>query len=96
MPRILVTGAWGFIGSHFVRHVLTEHEDTTVVGVGRNTSQHSLKRIADVKDNRRFKQVFCDIAKDDVTELFDDVDYAVHFAAKTFVDHSIRDPKPFI
>ena len=31
--RILVTGAAGFVGANFVRHVLDEHPETTVVGV---------------------------------------------------------------
>lgn len=96
MTKILVTGVLGFIGSYFAKYTLKADTDISIVGVGRNTSQHNLKRIEDIREDCRFKLVFCDIAKDDISELFDDVDYAINFAAKTFVDHSIRDPEPFI
>lgn len=45
----------------------------------------------------RFKQVFADISDNsDISGISEDVEYIVNFAAKTFVDHSIRDPAPFI
>jgi len=99
--RFLVTGILGFIGSYFARLVLadaetTENPDVSVVGVGRNTDTRNLRRLDGVWERAGFKLVYCDIARDDVSELFEDVDYAVNFAAKTFVDHSIRDPEPFI
>lgn len=96
MTKILVTGVLGFIGSFFAKWVLANYEDASIVGVGRNTDQRNLKRLENLTENPRFKLVFCDIAKDDVTELYEGIDYAVLFAAKTFVNHSIRDPGPFI
>lgn len=96
MSKFLVTGALGFIGSYFVKYVLNNIDDALVVGVNRNSDQKNLKRLENISENPRFKMIYCDIAKDDVTELFEDIDYVVNFAAKTFVDHSIRTPEPFI
>lgn len=94
--RLLVTGVLGFIGSHFARHVLNNFADVSVVGIARNTDQRALRRINDIIKHPSFRLSYCDIATGDVTEVFEDIDYAVNFAAKTFVDHSIRDPGPFI
>ncbi len=45
----------------------------------------------------RFKLIFGDLSDNNsVSGLAEDVDYIVNFAAKTFVDHSIRDAQPFI
>ena len=96
MKKILVTGVLGFIGSYFAKYVLSKYENYSIVGVGRNTDQGNFKRIKSINDNPRFKLVMCDIAKDDVSELYEGIDYAINFAGKTYVDHSIRDPKPFI
>ncbi len=94
--RILVTGASGFIGSHFVKEVL-EKTDHTIVGLVRNTSQRNLQRLP-VKltyDPARFQIVYGDLLGD-ISGLTEGCDAVVNFAAKTFVDHSIRDPWPFI
>lgn len=49
----------------------------------------------DFKENPKFDLLLRDI-EGDLSEVFDRVDVVVHMAAKTFVDHSIRDPRPFI
>jgi len=94
--KFLVTGVLGFIGSYFARWLIRAERDVSIVGVGRNTDQRNLRRLELLPGDSRFKLVYCDVARDDVSELFEGVDYAVNFAAKTFVDHSIRDPEPFI
>lgn len=94
--KFLVTGVLGFIGSYFAKHVIRSYPDVSVVGVARNTSQKNLARIEDVIDNPRFRLYYADFARDDLSEVFEDVDYVFHFGAKTFVDHSIRKPNPFI
>lgn len=45
----------------------------------------------------RFKLVYGDLSDNNsISGITEDVEYIVNFAAKTFVDHSIRDPSPFI
>lgn len=91
-----MTGVFGFIGSYFAKWVIANYKDVSVVGVGRNTDQRNLCRLDSLKTHPRFKLVLCDIARDDVGELYEGIDYVVNFASKTFVDHSVRDPGPFI
>lgn len=93
--RVLVTGVFGFIGSYLAKRMLTE-TDFSVIGAGRNTNQRNLHRLDGFLNHPRLTLVYKDVANDDVSELFRDVDYVFHLAAKTFVDHSIQNPFPFI
>lgn len=107
MGNILVTGCLGFIGSHFVKYIL-KNTHYNIVGLNRNSDQKNLYRLDDIyksddpKDeniyeNERFKLVFGDISDNNtISGIAEDIDYIVNFAAKTFVDHSIRDAEPFI
>ena len=94
--KILVTGCLGFIGSYFTKYALKNFEDVSIRGLGRNSYQKNHKRLESVWDNPRFSMFYADFAKDDITDAFKDIDTVVHFGAKTFVDYSIRNPKPFI
>lgn len=91
--RALVTGVVGFIGNNFAR--LAINNGWEVVGFARNSDQKNLLRIADLREDENFHLVFGDLTQD-ISGLTENVDVVVNFAAKTFVDHSIRDPQPFI
>jgi dTDP-glucose 4,6-dehydratase len=98
--KILVTGAAGFIGSAFVKKVLSEGKKSVVAFV-RHTEQRNLQRLLSDKcfhkavDAGRCRIVFGDLLGD-ISGLTEGCDSVINFAAKTFVDHSIRDPYPFI
>lgn len=91
--KILITGAYGFIGSFLIKKLLLE-TDYEVVGFGRDTSQKNKLRIKDV-ESPKFTLIQGDLCGD-ISELCEGVDVVVHTAAKTFVDHSIRTAMPFI
>jgi len=94
MPTVLVTGVYGFIGSMFAKMALGR--GWNVVGVGRDTNQENKHRLDDASFLDNFKMIHKDLATDDLSEIMVGCDYVAHFAAKTFVDHSIRSPGPFI
>ena len=96
ITKFLVTGVLGFIGSYFTKYAIKNYPDISVVGVARNTNQKHLARILEIAGNPRFTLHYADFAKDDLSEVFEGVEYVCHFGAKTFVDYSIRDPAPFI
>ena len=101
VKKILVTGCAGFIGSHFTNMIAFTNPEIKVVALTRNTDQKNLKRLDQILNypeaSPNFKLVYEDIASpSNLTELLEEVDVVVNFAAKTFVDYSVRDPRPFI
>jgi dTDP-glucose 4,6-dehydratase len=94
--KICVSGALGFIGSAFIRRILeTESSKLSIVGFARNTDQRNCGRLESVLDDNRLRIVFGDLM-DDFSGLTEGCDAVVHFAARTYVDHSIVDPTPFV
>jgi len=91
--KVLVTGLYGFMGSYLIKDLLskTNHQ---VIGFGRDTIQKNKDRLKGI-DSERLQVIHGDLTSD-ISELCEDVDVVIHTAAKTFVDHSIRVPMPFI
>ncbi|MET0457924.1 MAG: dTDP-glucose 4,6-dehydratase [Ilumatobacteraceae bacterium] len=93
--RQLVTGAAGFIGSNYVRHVLDRSDDTITVldkltYAGNRASLDGLPtaRVSFVQGD------VCDA--DLVDRLVGGHDAVVHFAAESHNDNSLADPFPFV
>src|SRR3954471_15453821 len=87
--RLLVTGGAGFIGSHFVRRMLTAGEDVVVLD----------KFTYAGNPNNLPTDVECyrgDIADREDVERIGPVDAIVNFAAETHVDRSILGPEDFV
>ena len=59
--KILVTGGAGFIGSNFVRHVLTTHPEDSVVNLDKLTYAGNLENLRDVEKDPRYRFVRGDI-----------------------------------
>lgn len=94
--KLFVTGAAGFIGSNYVRHVLdtTDHSVTIYDSL---TYAGNLESIRDVLDDTRCEFVHADICDaDDVTNAMAGHDAVVHFAAESHVDRSIEDGSKFV
>jgi len=98
--KILVTGASGFVGSAFIRRALAT-TDHTLVGLARNSDQRNLRRlnyneaVTHAVNKGRLRLLFGDL-NGDLSGITEGVDAVVNFAARTFVDHSIRDVGPFV
>lgn len=96
MTKILVTGCLGFIGSHFVKYIMRE-TDWDIIGFNRHSDTRNTLRLTPLLGNERFHLIYGDLSKNsNVSGILEDVDYCVNFAAKTFVDHAIRDAAPFV
>ncbi len=94
--KLFVTGAAGFIGSNFVRHVLATSDDEITV-FDALTYAGNLANLADVADDPRYSFVHADICdRDAVAAAMDGHDAVVHFAAESHVDRSIINPDAFV
>jgi len=99
MTTLLVTGGAGFIGSNFVRMVLSEHPGAFVVNLDKLTYAGNLENLAGFLDRPNHKFVKGDICDGPLVErLISEhaVDAIINFAAESHVDRSINEPKVFI
>lgn len=99
MKTYLVTGAAGFIGSNYIKYILSRHEDIRVVILDALTYAGNFETISKDIDNEHcffIKGNICDRSL--VDQLFSDYkfDYIVNFAAESHVDRSIEDPQLFL
>lgn len=97
--RVLVTGGCGFIGSNFVRHVLSLDEKIVVVNLDALTYAGNPASLADVEAAypRRYRFVHGDIRDHQaVKDAMRGCDTIVHFAAESHVDRSITNAHDFI
>lgn len=93
-----VTGGAGFIGSNFIKYMLTKHEDINIINFDSLTYAGNLENLKDVEGSSRYKFIKGDIADLDILEkIFEknEIKYVVNFAAESHVDRSIKDPSIF-
>ena len=99
MRKILVTGGAGFIGSNFVRMVLSEHPDYLIVNLDKLTYAGNLENLAGFLEHPNHKFIKGDICDGQlVGKIIDQyqLDTIINFAAESHVDRSITEPKVFI
>ena len=99
MRTILVTGAAGFIGSNFVRMLITRGEDVKLVALDKLTYAGNLANLDDLLKDPRLVFVKADICdKAAIEQIWDahKITQVVHFAAESHVDRSILDSGPFV
>ncbi|GAB4224122.1 MAG: dTDP-glucose 4,6-dehydratase [Francisella sp.] len=97
--NILVTGAAGFIGSNYVRLMLSRYDDVKIVSYDKLTYAGNLSNLDGLnnKHNHTFiKGDICDEVL--VYQVLQEhsIDTIVHFAAESHVDNSILNPKIFL
>ena len=99
--HLLVTGGAGFIGSNFVRKVISgaypgsaQHKVTVLDAL---TYAGNKENLAEVNTSPNYSFVHGDITDTDlVNDLITKVDAVVHFAAESHVDRSITGSREFI
>ncbi|HLV97406.1 MAG TPA: GDP-mannose 4,6-dehydratase [Ktedonobacterales bacterium] len=98
MRSILVTGGAGFIGSHFVEHILTAHPDYRVVVLDKLTYAGKRSNLwnAEALAGDRLTFVQGDVGDIETDcQLLQACDLVVHFASESHVVNSTKDPLLF-
>ena len=98
MPTLLVTGGCGFIGSNFIRHLLTTDATVSIVNFDALTYAGNLANLTGIEKHPRYRFVKGDITdRDAVRNVMKlGVTDVIHFAAESHVDRSIQDSGPFM
>ena len=95
--KILVTGGAGFIGSHFVRKLLTEESVQKIVIIDNLSYAGRRENMLDFINDAKVTFVEGDINDFElVSGLLTDLTHIVNFAAESHVDRSIQDSSVFI
>ncbi len=94
--NVLVTGGAGFIGSHFVDLLLDARGDDRVTVLDALTYAGTKANLDRREDDTRFRFIQGDVVEAEVVDaLVKEADLVCNFAAESFVDRSIDDPRPF-
>lgn len=98
--NLLVTGGAGFIGSAFIRYVLSEtHFKSTLVNLDALTYAGNLQNLTAVENDPRYIFVHGDIRNGPLLQHLlreHAIKTVIHFAAESHVDRSISGPKDFL
>ena len=97
LRRLLITGGAGFIGSAFVRQRLRVDPEIAITVLDKLTYAGSEENLVEVEGDPRLRFVrgdICDPAV--VTELAQDADAIVNFAAESHVDRSLMNAGDFV
>lgn len=96
--NILVTGGAGFIGSNFIKYMISKY-DYSIINLDLLTYAGNLNNLKDIKKSDKYtfiKGNVCD--RELLDSLFGEYDITtvINFAAESHVDRSIEDPEIFL
>lgn len=96
--KILVTGGAGFIGSNFIRYILSKYPHYHIVNLDKLTYAGNLDNLSSIEDHSNYQFVKGDICDSELVNRIvkDGIDAIFHFAAESHVDRSIYDPAIFV
>lgn len=97
--RLLITGGCGFIGSNFIRYLITKRRNYEILNLDKLTYAGNLENLKGLDKKKNYRFIRGDINN---TRLMAGIfkrfkpDAVINFAAETHVDRSILSPAPFI
>lgn len=96
--NILVTGGAGFIGSNFIKYMLSKY-DYNIINLDLLTYAGNLNNLKDIADFDKYTFIKGDICdRKLLDELFNkhNITTVINFAAESHVDRSIEEPEIFL
>ena len=93
--KILITGGAGFIGSNFIRHIISKYPEHSVINLDNLTYAGNLENLKDIEHRPNYSFIKGDICS---RQLLDGLEFdaIINFAAESHVDRSILDSFPFL
>lgn len=97
MKTVFVTGGAGFIGSAFVRLLINEHPDVSVINFDALTYAGNLENLSEITSDRHtFVRGNIASGEDVLAALPEGCDVVFNFAAESHVDRSIASAEEFL
>ncbi|PKL52122.1 MAG: dTDP-glucose 4,6-dehydratase [Nitrospira bacterium HGW-Nitrospira-1] len=93
--KILITGGAGFIGSNFIRHIISAYPDYSIINLDKLTYAGNLENIKDMENHPDYRFIKGDICDRHFLGSLD-FNAIINFAAESHVDRSILDSFPFL
>lgn len=94
--KILVTGGLGFIGSNFILQFLNKYPKSKIINVDAELPGSSHMNLIQLKNNN-YSFIKGNITNAKLMDkLVSKVDVVFNFAADSYVDRSVSNPKPFV
>ena len=93
--KILVTGGAGFMGSYFIKYLISQHPYVEIINLDALTYAGNLENLKSLTDNGRYKFIQGDITDINLLDKIvqeNNIELIVNFAAETHVDNSIQSP----
>lgn len=93
MPKVLITGGAGFIGSHLSELLISEGYEVTILDNFRSGQERNL---GSIKQSPRLKVVIADIRNhQEILPHFEGIDWVFHLAALADIVPSIEKPREY-
>ena len=97
MKHLLITGGCGFIGSNFIRHLLSTATNVIVYNLDKLTYAGNTANLKEFEKNPNYHFIKGDICDEHlVNSVISKIDTVIHFAAESHVDRSIHSSEDFI
>ena len=97
--RILFTGGAGYIGSHFVHHLVNEHKDWLIVNIDCLSYAGIIENVSDLDGCENYRFEYGNIQDDFfLSAVFANYDITdvIHLGAESHVDNSVNAPMTFL
>jgi len=96
--KLFVTGGCGFIGSNFIRHILSAHAGAEITNVDLLTYAGNRDNLVDLEGEGRLRTLRADISDEPLMMdlLSEGYDAVVNLAAESHVDRSIEGARDFV
>jgi len=95
--KLLVTGGLGFIGSNFIKNILENYTDYSIINLDDERYGSNHLSLTSLKNSNNYKFVKGNICDTELCKkLVSESDIVINFAAESHVDRSILNAKPFM
>ncbi|WP_457557362.1 dTDP-glucose 4,6-dehydratase [Candidatus Harpocratesius sp.] len=97
--KLLVTGGLGFIGSNFIRLLLTEHPNMEIWNLDAMTYAGNPENLREFEDHPHYHFVKGSICNYELVDFLlkeNEIEAIINFAAESHVDRSISNPDVFV